>query len=480
MYVYRDDIYIVTNCIDYVNMHIYIYIYLYMYVWIYVQIQTDTYMCIYIYNLVLYYIIYCIFYCIIWYYCILYYTYIYIYIFEFIIYIYTLCLYYIFSIYIYIIFALYYLMVNYAYFQRVSTKEILSGDEDSLCRVPGGFGACGGPNDGWRQHLHMVTRAFLSAQVGWGNAPQLRKKLEDISFSMQGMPESKCTMSMSIRADAWALHELGTSTCLSTAWVYIYICFLVCFVLFCIVDIYNIYIYIHIYICFFLFWSFIHTVFIHIYIYISMDISNRVAYVGDTIYYIYARAVLRHNMLIWQSWLHRGYITKQSLAAWHFAGSVELLEESLTRVRGRMKEICDLEAVPAMDAIGFLPEDAEVDVEQLPALVAHMFIKSGLYCLDWGPFYIYICVIVLWTYLYIYNSSMNTYIYIYLYIYIHNGSMNTHTYIYIYICIYTNIWIHILDTNYVFQMMIRHKRFSWVVVDVTYLHIYIYIDIIHI
>ena len=113
-----------------------------------------------------------------------------------------------------------------------------------------------------------------------------------------------------------------------------------------------------------------------------MNISNRVAYVGDTIYYIYARAVLRHNMLIWQSWLHRGYITKQSLAAWHFAGSVELLEESLTRVRGRMKEICDLEAVPAMDAIGFLPEDAEVDVEQLPALVAHMFIKSGLYCLD--------------------------------------------------------------------------------------------------
>lgn len=176
----------------------------------------QTHICVYIYNLVLYYIIYCFF--LVLYDTIVYYIlHIYIYIFEFIIYIYTLCLYYIFSIYIYIIFALYYLMVNYAYFQRVSTKEILSGDDDSLCHVPGGFGACGGPNDGWHQHLHMVTRAFLSAQVGWGNAPQLRKKLEDISFSMQGMPESKCTMSMSIRADAWALHELGTSTCLSTA-----------------------------------------------------------------------------------------------------------------------------------------------------------------------------------------------------------------------------------------------------------------------
>ena len=234
-----------------------------MYVWIYVQIQTDTYMCIYIqFSLVLYNILY---FFIVLYDTIVYYI-IHIYIFEFIIYIYTLCLYYIFSIYIYIIFALYYLMVNYAYFQRVSTKEILSGDDDSLCHVPGGFGACGGPNDGWHQHLHMVTRAFLSAQVGWGNAPQLRKKLEDISFSMQGMPESKCTMSMSIRADAWALHELGTSTCLSTAWVYIYICFLVCFVLFCIVDIYNIYIHIYIYVfsCF----DPLYIQYLYIYIYI--------------------------------------------------------------------------------------------------------------------------------------------------------------------------------------------------------------------
>ena len=101
MYVYRDDIYIVTNCIDYVNMHIYIYIYLYMYVWIYVQIQTDTYMCIYIqFSLVLYNIYYFLMYYMILLYIILY---IYIYIRIYHIHIYIMFVLYLFNIYIYYI-----------------------------------------------------------------------------------------------------------------------------------------------------------------------------------------------------------------------------------------------------------------------------------------------------------------------------------------------------------------------------------------
>jgi hypothetical protein len=38
---------------------------------------------------------------------------------------------------------------------------ILGHDRNSLIKVPGGFGACGGPNDAWHQFFHSLRSKFL-------------------------------------------------------------------------------------------------------------------------------------------------------------------------------------------------------------------------------------------------------------------------------------------------------------------------------
>lgn len=77
-------------------------------------------------------------------------------------------------------------------------QEIISGEDGSACHIPGGFGACGGPNDGWHQFLHVLTNV------------EARQGLEELCFNVQALPEAKSPMTDSIRADAWALHQLGT------------------------------------------------------------------------------------------------------------------------------------------------------------------------------------------------------------------------------------------------------------------------------
>ena len=37
---------------------------------------------------------------------------------------------------------------------------LLGADPDDPISVPSGFGACGGPNDGWHQHFHALRRAI--------------------------------------------------------------------------------------------------------------------------------------------------------------------------------------------------------------------------------------------------------------------------------------------------------------------------------
>jgi hypothetical protein len=72
----------------------------------------------------------------------------------------------------------------------IVAQELMNGHHDSA-PVPGGFGATAGPNDGWHQVLHSLSKAYLRCEVGWGNEWALRKRLDEIEMSAQGAVQTK-------------------------------------------------------------------------------------------------------------------------------------------------------------------------------------------------------------------------------------------------------------------------------------------------
>jgi hypothetical protein len=74
---------------------------------------------------------------------------------------------------------------------HTAAQELVGGHHD-VAPVPGGFGACGGPNDGWHMCLHSLTKSFLRVAVGWSSAPQLRRRLDEIQMSLQCTASTKC------------------------------------------------------------------------------------------------------------------------------------------------------------------------------------------------------------------------------------------------------------------------------------------------
>ncbi len=57
--------------------------------------------------------------------------------------------------------------------------------------VPGGFGACGGANDGWHQALHALTKSFLQFAVGWSSSPALRARMDELQMNVQATKSTK-------------------------------------------------------------------------------------------------------------------------------------------------------------------------------------------------------------------------------------------------------------------------------------------------
>ena len=73
---------------------------------------------------------------------------------------------------------------------NVDAQVIICGDSE-LLEIPGGWGAAGGPNDGWHQFLHKLTQSYHSLAVGWGTSLGLRKQLSDLNVSPQGSISTK-------------------------------------------------------------------------------------------------------------------------------------------------------------------------------------------------------------------------------------------------------------------------------------------------
>lgn len=73
---------------------------------------------------------------------------------------------------------------------RHNAKELLNGHSE--VPVPGGFGAAGAPNDAWHQCHHAITRSFLRVAIAWSEFPCLRKRMEELEFSVQCQPATRC------------------------------------------------------------------------------------------------------------------------------------------------------------------------------------------------------------------------------------------------------------------------------------------------
>ena len=57
--------------------------------------------------------------------------------------------------------------------------------------IPGGWGAAGGPNDGWHQYAHKLTSVYHSLAIQWGETLELRKRLSELNVSPQGSISTK-------------------------------------------------------------------------------------------------------------------------------------------------------------------------------------------------------------------------------------------------------------------------------------------------
>lgn len=54
-------------------------------------------------------------------------------------------------------------------------------------QIPGGWGAAGGPNDGWHQHFHGLPRAYQKFKAGLGCSLEVRKDLAALDTAVDGV-----------------------------------------------------------------------------------------------------------------------------------------------------------------------------------------------------------------------------------------------------------------------------------------------------
>ena len=71
-------------------------------------------------------------------------------------------------------------------FQQDHNCILIHGSSHEYVAVPAGWGACGGPNDGFHQFYHGLRRAAMRMRVGMGDNPRLRTALQELSIAVDG------------------------------------------------------------------------------------------------------------------------------------------------------------------------------------------------------------------------------------------------------------------------------------------------------
>ncbi len=61
-----------------------------------------------------------------------------------------------------------------------------TGPPDHRVSIPGGWGACGAPNDAWHQFFHYLRRGWMRACVGMGSSTYVRRALQDMDIALDG------------------------------------------------------------------------------------------------------------------------------------------------------------------------------------------------------------------------------------------------------------------------------------------------------
>ena len=71
-------------------------------------------------------------------------------------------------------------------FEHESNSVLLHGGPSSRISIPGGWGACGAPNDAWHGYWHYMRRGWMRAGVGMSASLPLRRALQDIDLAVDG------------------------------------------------------------------------------------------------------------------------------------------------------------------------------------------------------------------------------------------------------------------------------------------------------
>ena len=78
-------------------------------------------------------------------------------------------------------------------FPKMCSEVFLCGDsEESIgASIPGGFGACGQPNDGWHAFLHLLNQSYCKVSMNWSSCLELRKNLDGLNMGVQSSVSTK-------------------------------------------------------------------------------------------------------------------------------------------------------------------------------------------------------------------------------------------------------------------------------------------------
>lgn len=59
------------------------------------------------------------------------------------------------------------------------------------CSIPGGWGACGSPNDGFHQAYHCLAASYARVRMNWSGEIDLRKNLDQLQMAVQASLQTK-------------------------------------------------------------------------------------------------------------------------------------------------------------------------------------------------------------------------------------------------------------------------------------------------
>ena len=110
-------------------------------------------------------------------------------------------------------------------FEKEANAILLHGGyacNDSRVVIPGGWGACGAPNDAWHQFFHLLRRQYMRMVLGNHKSVALRKSLDELNLSIDGGVRHQLPQEASLMADVWALQNIAqyqNGKILDWAWV---------------------------------------------------------------------------------------------------------------------------------------------------------------------------------------------------------------------------------------------------------------------